>query len=100
MSWLGGKKDKKGLGLAKPQAMPAVQPIQVQEPKEQLKVVPPPPPKKDEGREIRLYEVKKRIHHLLLERLDLSALEELDEQVRARRSGKPWGSSCRRRKSP
>ena len=44
----------------------------------------PAPAKKDDGREVRLYEVKKRIHHVLLERLDLSALEDLDEQVRAR----------------
>jgi pilus assembly protein CpaF len=45
-----------------------------------LAVVPPRP---DESRETRLYEVKKRIHHCLLERLDLSQLEELDEKVRA-----------------
>ncbi len=38
----------------------------------------------DDSRELRLYEVKKRIHHLLLERLDLSQLEELDEGVRAK----------------
>ncbi len=38
----------------------------------------------DEGRERRLYAVKKRIHHLLLERLDLSQLEELDESLRAK----------------
>jgi pilus assembly protein CpaF len=42
------------------------------------------PPRHDEGREIRLYEVKRRIHHCLLERLDLSQLEELDEKVRAK----------------
>ena len=34
------------------------------------------PAKQDEGRENRLYEVKKRIHHCLLERLDLSQLED------------------------
>ena len=66
----------------KPQELSAVQPKQVPETKE-LKVV-PVPAKKDDGREVRLYEVKKRIHHVLLERLDLSALEDLDEQVRAR----------------
>jgi len=42
------------------------------------------PPQQDENREIRLYEVKRRIHHCLLERLDLSQLEELDEKVRAK----------------
>ncbi len=41
------------------------------------------PPRPDDGRENRLYEVKRRIHHLLLERLDLSQLEELDEKTRA-----------------
>ncbi len=46
-----------------------------------LKVV---PPRHDEGRETRLYEVKKRIHNCLLERLDLSQLEELDEKTRAK----------------
>jgi len=42
------------------------------------------PPRHDESREARLYEVKRRIHHCLLERLDLSQLEELDEKVRAK----------------
>jgi pilus assembly protein CpaF len=42
------------------------------------------PPRQDESRETRLYEVKRRIHHCLLERLDLSQLEELDEKVRAK----------------
>ena len=42
------------------------------------------PPRQDEGRETRLYEVKKRVHHCLLERLDLSQLEELDEKLRAK----------------
>jgi pilus assembly protein CpaF len=41
-------------------------------------------PRTDEGRETRLYEVKKRVHHCLLERLDLSQLEELDEKLRAK----------------
>ena len=82
MSWLGHKKDKKAVAAGKPQELDAVQPKQVPETKE-LKVV-PAPVKKNDGREVRLYEVKKRIHHVLLERLDLSALEDLDEQVRAR----------------
>jgi len=42
------------------------------------------PPRQDEGRENRLYEVKRRVHHCLLERLDLSQLEELDETLRAK----------------
>jgi pilus assembly protein CpaF len=50
------------------------------QPPQELVVVPPRP---DAGREIRLYEVKRRIHHRLLERLDLSQLEELDEKLRA-----------------
>ncbi len=81
MSWLGHKKDK-NVGSGKPQGINAVPPKREPEVKE-LKVV-TPVPKKDEGRELRLYEVKRRIHHILLERLDLGALEELDEQVRAR----------------
>ncbi|MBU4356838.1 MAG: Flp pilus assembly complex ATPase component TadA, partial [Proteobacteria bacterium] len=42
------------------------------------------PPRLDDGRETRLYEVKRRVHHCLLERLDLSQLEELDEKLRAK----------------
>jgi pilus assembly protein CpaF len=42
------------------------------------------PPRYDDGRETRLYEVKRRVHHCLLERLDLSQLEELDEKLRAK----------------
>jgi pilus assembly protein CpaF len=38
----------------------------------------------DEAREGRLYEVKSRIHHLLLERLDLSQMENLDDLEVAR----------------
>ncbi len=79
MNWLGYKKEKRGLK--------AVQPQPVQEASE-LKVIPAPKKekkeKKDDGREARLYQVKRRIHHILLERLDLSALEDLDEQVRAK----------------
>jgi len=42
------------------------------------------PSQQDEGRENRLYEVKRRVHHCLLERLDLTQLEELDEKLRAK----------------
>ncbi len=38
----------------------------------------------DEAREGKLYEVKSRIHHLLLERLDLSQMENLDDLEVAR----------------
>src|SRR3990172_6099359 len=38
-------------------------------------------PRADDGRETRLYEVKTRIHHRLLERLDLGQLESLEENV-------------------
>ena len=41
-------------------------------------------PRQDDGREIRLYEVKTRIHHRLLERLDIGLLEDLDEKQRAK----------------
>ncbi len=84
MSWLGYKRENRGLGTAKAKGLSAVSPRPVQEDR-----VPQAAPlsKKDEVREIRLYQVKKRIHHLLLERLDLSALEELEESVRAREIG-------------
>src|SRR5208337_3492157 len=81
MSWLGYKKENRGLGTAKAKGLSAVSPRPVQEDREPQAA---PLSKKDEVREIRLYQVKKRIHHLLLERLDLSALEELEESVRAR----------------
>jgi pilus assembly protein CpaF len=81
MSWLGYKSENRGLGTAKAKGLSAVSPRPVQEDREPQAA---PLPKKDEVREIRLYQVKKRIHHLLLERLDLSALEELEESVRAR----------------
>lgn len=87
MNWLGYKKDKKGMSLVKPQAtgmsMAGMSPEKMppQEPSESKVVA---IPKKDEVREAKLYEVKRRVHHILLERLDLSALEDLDEQVRAR----------------
>ncbi len=38
-------------------------------------------PRMDENREARLYEVKTRIHHRLLERLDLGQLESLEESI-------------------
>ena len=38
----------------------------------------------DEGRQNRLYAVKSRIHHRLLERLDLVQLEDLDDDIRAK----------------
>ena len=83
MSWMGYKKDKKGVNPVKSPGtgMSAVKAPAVQEPAEPKLV---PVPRKDAAREAKLYEVKKRVHHVLLERLDLSALEDLDEQVRAR----------------
>ncbi len=72
MSWLEyNRKVKKTLKSPKP----------VEKQTQELAVV--PPPRTDENRENRLYEVKRRIHHQLLERLDLSQLEELDEKLRA-----------------
>ncbi len=41
-------------------------------------------PRSDDSRETRLFEVKTRIHHRLLERLDLGQLESLEEDVVAR----------------
>jgi pilus assembly protein CpaF len=41
-------------------------------------------PRADDGREARLYEVKTRIHHRLLERLDLGQMESLEESVVAK----------------
>jgi pilus assembly protein CpaF len=81
MSWLGYKRENRGQGTAKVKGLSAVSPPPVQEDREPQAA---PLSKKDEVREIRLYQVKKRIHHLLLERLDLSALEELEESARAR----------------
>jgi len=42
------------------------------------------PTRREEGREVKLYEVKKRVHHRLLERLNLSMMEDLDDQEMAR----------------
>ncbi len=81
MSWLGYKKENRGLGTAKAKGLSAVSPLPVQDDRDPQAAS---SSKKDEVREIRLYQVKKRIHHLLLERLDLSALEELEESLRAR----------------
>jgi pilus assembly protein CpaF len=39
------------------------------------------PPRADDGRETRLYQVKTRIHHRLLERLDLAQLESLEQNL-------------------
>jgi pilus assembly protein CpaF len=63
-----------------------------------LKVV--PPPRQDEGRETRLYEVKRRIHNCLLERLDLSQLEELDEKTRAKEIRQALGLLLEEEKEP
>ena len=78
MGWLSSRKENKGPGA---KGLSAVSPLPVKEDRAPLAAS---PSKKDEAREIRLYQVKKRIHHLLLERLDLSALEELEEKIRAR----------------
>jgi pilus assembly protein CpaF len=43
-----------------------------------------PHPRREETREAKLYEVKKRVHHRLLERLNLSLMEDLDDQEMAR----------------
>jgi pilus assembly protein CpaF len=81
MSWLGYKKENRGSGTAKAKGLSAVSSLPAKKDRDpQVAAL----AKKDEVREIRLYQVKKRIHHLLLERLDLSALEELEESLRAR----------------
>jgi len=69
MSWLGY--NKKPTKEAKPKAPDGLN----------LKTV---LSRKDDGREARLYDVKTRVHHRLLERLDLSQMEELDDKVRAK----------------
>jgi len=79
MSWLGYKKrENKALGVAEDPPKPGKAKL-----REPIALV-PARHRQDEGREVRLYEVKKRIHHRLLERLDLSAMEELEESVRAK----------------
>jgi pilus assembly protein CpaF len=73
VSWLEyNKKVKKNIKA--PKAAPPKEP----------KVAVVVPSRLDDGRENRLYEVKRRVHHCLLERLDLSQLEELDEKLRAK----------------
>jgi pilus assembly protein CpaF len=59
-----------------------------------------PQPRQDEGRENRLYEVKKRIHNCLLERLDLSQLEELDDKTRAKEIRQALGLLLEEEKEP
>jgi pilus assembly protein CpaF len=91
VSWLEyNKKIKRPAQGAKP-VTPAAKEPQV------LAVV---PPRADEGREARLYEVKRRIHHALLERLDLSQLEELDEKVRATEIRQALGLLLEEEKEP
>jgi len=89
VSWLEyTKKDKGSLKRAKPVTGP---------PPQELVIVPPRP---DDGRETRLYEVKRRIHHRLLERLDLSQLEDLDETVRATEIRQALGLLLEEEKEP
>ena len=89
MSWLEySKKDKGSLKRPKPVTGP---------PPQELVIV---PPRSDDGRETRLYEVKKRIHHRLLERLDLSQLEDLDETVRATEIRQALGLLLEEEKEP
>lgn len=89
MSWLEySKKDKGSLKRPKPVTGP---------PPQELVIV---PPRSDDGRETRLYEVKKRIHHRLLERLDLSQLEDLDESVRATEIRQALGLLLEEEKEP
>ncbi|MGB8993259.1 MAG: CpaF family protein [Desulfobaccales bacterium] len=89
MSWLEySKKDKGSLKRPKPVTGP---------PPQELVIVPPRP---DDGRETRLYEVKRRIHHRLLERLDLSQLEDLDETVRATEIRQALGLLLEEEKEP
>ncbi|MCK9375702.1 MAG: CpaF family protein [Syntrophobacterales bacterium] len=88
MSWLEyNKKVKKTLKSPKPAEKQA----------HELVVV---PPRTDENRENRLYEVKRRIHHQLLERLDLSQLEELDEKLRATEIRQALGLLLEEEKEP
>ncbi|MGA7563592.1 MAG: CpaF family protein [Desulfobaccales bacterium] len=97
MSWLSNRKENKGLGVAKVKGLSAVSPLPG---KEDRASQAGPLTKKDEVREIRLYQVKKRIHHLLLERLDLSALEELEENIRAREIRQALGTLLEEEEEP
>jgi pilus assembly protein CpaF len=85
MNWLGYNKKSMRPAKKAPKPEPAGN--------QDLKIVTPPKPAatpkvtappRDDAREVRLYEVKRRIHHRLLERLDLSQMEELDEALRAK----------------
>ena len=58
------------------------------------------PSQQDEDRENRLYAVKRRVHHCLLERLDLSQLEELDEKLRAKEIRQAIGTLLEEEKEP
>ena len=86
MSWLGyNKKALRGLKKPpKPGAQGAPQELKVVTPPKAATAPKAPPPPKDDGREVRLYDVKRSIHHLLLERLDLSQMEDLDDSIRAK----------------
>jgi pilus assembly protein CpaF len=94
MNWLGYNKKGKNLQGVSPKRKA----LEVQE----LKVVPTPivASRQDEGREVRLYEVKKRIHHKLLERLDLSQMEELDEVIRAKEIRQALGTLLEEEEEP
>lgn len=91
MSWLGSTKREKRApkGTATKE--------KAQENRELVVVSSQP---QDEGRERRLYEVKKRIHHLLLERLDLSQLEDLDESLRAKEIRQALGMMLEEEQEP
>src|SRR4030042_4170681 len=86
MSWLGyNKKALRGLKKPpKPGAQGAPQELKVVTPPKAATAPKAPPPPKDDGREVRLYDVKRSIHHLLLERLDLSQMEDLYDSIRAK----------------
>ncbi len=58
-----------------------LQEVGVKEPEAPLPLL---TPRADDGREARLYEVRTRIHHRLLERLDLGQMESLEESVVAK----------------
>ncbi len=84
MSWKGYKKQNGNEGRGGLKPVP------------DLKVAPPT----DAGRENRLYEVKTRIHHRLLERLDLSQMEELDEVLMAKEIRQALGSLLEEEQEP
>jgi pilus assembly protein CpaF len=53
-------------------------------PKVKESLDPKPASRRDDNRELRLYEVKTRVHYRLLERLDMSLMEDFDEKDMAR----------------